>query len=969
MATRELELAEQLGAGAHGLTRSATQCGADELKSLLAHITDQILDADRRHTEVLRQMHERLAQLGAEARDIRTSVPHQAASAINRIEGGMASLADRVADAGGLRDMSHQAAPAPLRSASGQTTAAPLTHVPAGVDHFDILDASLPGDATNPWDEAAAEALTLLHESGATGYAVATPDPESARTAHATMPHPASPAAAIPAYAPAEPPSAAKPAPAGGEIDNAWLAEQISGLARRLEETIGDLRPDNSVDTLGQRFSEFEERLANAFDSIATRADVEALGLIEAHIGELATHLEAAQAQLARLEGIEAHLQAVTEQLSDESLRTAATSAAPGAMPAASELQMLATEAAERAASRIQNLVAQTRDGAGTHEFRAMMDRFMDERRIGDEHMASMLDTMQQALIRVLDRMDAIEMAQLRAPQPPAAQAYTASPAQPDMTAADGMGGYGHIAHQTPGPMSPLPAAFSADGPAIGHALRPEPQLQMPRTPGPLEQAPAEAAGASDSIDRIRKDFKADAQRAKMKAQADAEAIAAAAVKLESPAKANVRKNAPAAHVVPEPPAKPSMFANKRTVILAALALMLATAGGVMMMPKPKKSATAPAAAKTEQSAKPAAKAAKPDAESSSDVTKSAPQKPRAVAPSDPTDPMMQTPQGTAPAQGQAEPQVEQNSVPETVTDDLSMGEEIADPQARTASNDRTDSNGGYSPFNMNLQSPTTAPLGADLLKLSGTPVTPASLTPGGATALQGAAASPSALDLPPATVGPLSLRLAAAKGDPSAEFEVGSRLAEGKGTSQNFQEALRWYQRSAGRGFAQAQYRLGTLYERGLGTTLDLGRARVWYQRAADGGNVKAMHNLAVLSAGRQTGSPDYAAAAQWFQLAADRNLPDSQFNIGVLYESGLGVEKDLKTAYKWFSLAAQAGDKEAVRRRDQLKPQLGAADLAEANLMIQSFAPVRTDLVANDPRAAGEDWKKRQAADGTGQ
>ncbi len=81
-------------------------------------------------------------------------------------------------------------------------------------------------------------------------------------------------------------------------------------------------------------------------------------------------------------------------------------------------------------------------------------------------------------------------------------------------------------------------------------------------------------------------------------------------------------------------------------------------------------------------------------------------------------------------------------------------------------------------------------------------------------------------LDLPPATVGPLSLRLAAANGDPSAEFEVGARLAEGKGTAQNFKEAAKWYQLSADRGFAQAQYRLGTLYERGLGLKPDRAQA-----------------------------------------------------------------------------------------------------------------------------------------------
>ena len=138
----------------------------------------------------------------------------------------------------------------------------------------------------------------------------------------------------------------------------------------------------------------------------------------------------------------------------------------------------------------------------------------------------------------------------------------------------------------------------------------------------------------------------------------------------------------------------------------------------------------------------------------------------------------------------------------------------------------------------------------------------PAALHPEAATTAPSAAeaVAPRAaklLDLPPAAVGPLSLRLAAANGNSSAEFEVGARFAEGKGPSQDFKAAARWYQRSASRGFAQAQYRLGTLYERGLGVPADLARAGVWYRRAAEQGNITAMHNFAVLSAGSGGAAP----------------------------------------------------------------------------------------------------------------
>jgi localization factor PodJL len=219
------------------------------------------------------------------------------------------------------------------------------------------------------------------------------------------------------------------------------------------------------------------------------------------------------------------------------------------------------------------------------------------------------------------------------------------------------------------------------------------------------------------------------------------------------------------------------------------------------------------------------------------------------------------------------------------------------------------------------------------------------------------------AVELPPASVGPLSLRIAASKGDPSAEFEVATRLAEGKGTDQNFKEAARWYQRSASKGFAQAQYRLATLYERGLGMKADLARAKSWYQRSAEQGNVKSMHNLAVLAAGRGGVTPDYTTAANWFTQASNHGLADSQYNLAVLTESGLGVQKDPVQAAMWFILAARGGDKEAIRRRDQMKAKMDRNEWSAADHLARTWQPMTPDKLANDTHAAGELWKSRVA------
>ncbi len=68
--------------------------------------------------------------------------------------------------------------------------------------------------------------------------------------------------------------------------------------------------------------------------------------------------------------------------------------------------------------------------------------------------------------------------------------------------------------------------------------------------------------------------------------------------------------------------------------------------------------------------------------------------------------------------------------------------------------------------------------------------VTPVATMPGAASMM---------LDLPPAAAGPLSLRLAAAKGDADAQFEIATRFAQGRGIERNDQEVAKWHRRAAG--------------------------------------------------------------------------------------------------------------------------------------------------------------------------
>ncbi|AXS39652.1 SEL1-like repeat protein [Breoghania sp. L-A4] len=212
---------------------------------------------------------------------------------------------------------------------------------------------------------------------------------------------------------------------------------------------------------------------------------------------------------------------------------------------------------------------------------------------------------------------------------------------------------------------------------------------------------------------------------------------------------------------------------------------------------------------------------------------------------------------------------------------------------------------------------------------------------------------------MPEEAVGPLSLRLAAANGNPRAQFEIAARYTEGRGVLADQVKAAEWYARAAEGGLAPAQYRLGSLYEKGRGVSRDTDKAREWYIRAADQGNAKAMHNLAVLYAAGGVDAPDFAKATQWFKKASRLGVRDSQYNLGILYARGFGVGQDMIESYRWFTLAAQQGDADASAKRDEIAKKMSPQDLSAARLLVSTWVaePVaeETNTVTLDPQWTG--------------
>ena len=996
----------------------------------------------------LDQMRERLTSLSDEARSIRSQVPDEFHPDVERIQQQMQRLGERLSElSGGALVMA---------AGGGQRGQRPLDDA-RRADPGEVIRLGGPRKADDPWDQESANALTRFYESGA-AYSETEQRTEEAKARSGRY---VSDTRMIAHQPQANASRGEEQATRGVEaswlderfgeiarrieeqktrsVEPAWLDERFGEIARRIEEALAEIHPENSLLNIGQRFELLEARMSAVLSNVATKGDLKELRVAEAQIEDIGKQLGQLRRQLERLDAIDAHLGTLTEQLSDEHfvrILNQSSGHDSGRLQAiddqlASIGKQLAHDRLVESATGREAMEAHSRD---LGEVRGLIENLIHERRHHDENNASMLETMQQAIIRVLDRIDALEL------QAASETTETAASASASVAPATTLGGMAeamksiteppplYSTQQTansgfmslgagsgsasssaaPKAATPLaamektapPSAMAAPAPAA-----PEP-APVPAAPAPVMQAkeppklpdmtlssaPAsdfeyqvprssifarneeETAEATQSpfaiapfsmddafardmgkgsgkgnqpkaIDPQRHDFIADAHRAKLKAaakldsasasdQAKAGAIGAALDKSVDQIKAGTIKPRPR-----------RSFFNLRSprALMGILTLLAMIPAALFFMPRDRAKVAAPATTNALPYYDGAAKGT--GKTGSRDVT----------VPSLPGDGEILGPGDVLPRKQSQRLEALPPPAPGTYQDASKPGPVTDYEHIDTASlgND-----------SIALASGVQATARQVAENAAPEPTIAANVTPmermqEHLLRANGGAAAGASGSLPSAMVGPYSLRLAAAQGDASAQFEVASRLAEGKGADKDMSEAVAWFQRSAEGGFAMAQFRLGTIYERGIGVTRDLTRAQMWYTRSAEQGNVKAMHNLAVMIAGGSGGEPNYELAARWFGEAAVRGLPDSQFNLAVLYENGLGVKKNRTEAYKWLLLSARSGDEQSKARRDALKAELSAADRKAGETLADSWRVMQSDPVANDFRAAGQAWQ----------
>ncbi|MGI9383949.1 MAG: tetratricopeptide repeat protein [Methyloligellaceae bacterium] len=90
------------------------------------------------------------------------------------------------------------------------------------------------------------------------------------------------------------------------------------------------------------------------------------------------------------------------------------------------------------------------------------------------------------------------------------------------------------------------------------------------------------------------------------------------------------------------------------------------------------------------------------------------------------------------------------------------------------------------------------------------------------------------------------AIRTQAEQGDAKAQYTLGTMYRDGRGVTQDYDEALRWWRKSAELGLVDAQYALGNIYAGGAGIARNNVQAYMWYSIAAAQKEVEWLHAIA---------------------------------------------------------------------------------------------------------------------------
>jgi TPR repeat protein len=200
----------------------------------------------------------------------------------------------------------------------------------------------------------------------------------------------------------------------------------------------------------------------------------------------------------------------------------------------------------------------------------------------------------------------------------------------------------------------------------------------------------------------------------------------------------------------------------------------------------------------------------------------------------------------------------------------------------------------------------------------------------------------------------------AAALGHGEAMNCLGVAHATGRGVPQNNAEALRWFLAAAETGSVDAMSNVAKVYYRGAGVSISYPEAAKWFKRAADQGDPGAMNNLALMYDQGMGVLQDHQSEVMLFEQSADKGYGPAMLNLGILYADGKLVRQDNLNAYAWMGAALRMGlpgdiRESVVYRVAEMAVRLTPDELHRAQRLIDSRCAMDTPR-AQQPEALAD-------------
>jgi uncharacterized protein len=117
----------------------------------------------------------------------------------------------------------------------------------------------------------------------------------------------------------------------------------------------------------------------------------------------------------------------------------------------------------------------------------------------------------------------------------------------------------------------------------------------------------------------------------------------------------------------------------------------------------------------------------------------------------------------------------------------------------------------------------------------------------------------------------------AAKEGDDDAQVAMATKLLNGQGVAQDFEQGRYWCHEAAKQNDASGGYCMAYMYQHGLGVSSDLKQARKWYEGAAKGGHRRAIKALAQMEENGEGGKVERPAACLLYARLASLGDQDA--------------------------------------------------------------------------------------------